>query len=95
MNYSLVLSPNAETDLAEGKLWYENKQLGLGEKFLQQVNLYFSKIQDYPKHFPVRRGNLSEAYIKKFPYLIIYQIIDKEIVIFSVFKTHQNPTKKP
>lgn len=45
MNYSLVLSPNAETDLAEGKLWYENKQLGLGEKFCNRSTCIFRKFR--------------------------------------------------
>ncbi|MBD3905933.1 type II toxin-antitoxin system RelE/ParE family toxin [Chryseobacterium sp. Ch-15] len=95
MNYRLSLTPVAEENLAESKLWYNSKQVGLGEKFIQQVELYFSRIQNNPKHFPLKKRNLREAYIQKFPFVIIYQIIGNHIIVFTVFNSHQNPTKKP
>ncbi|WP_312090514.1 type II toxin-antitoxin system RelE/ParE family toxin [Chryseobacterium sp.] len=95
MTYHLSLSPNAETDLLESALWYENQQTGLGEKFTQKVESYFVRIQNNPLHFPLKKGNLREAYIQKFPYVIIYKIIEDNIIVFAVFNTHQNPQKKP
>jgi plasmid stabilization system protein ParE len=95
MTYDLSLSPNSEADLLESALWYESQQIGLGEKFIQKVESYFSRIQNNPIHFPLKKGNLREAYIQKFPYVIIYEIIENEILVFAVFNTHQNPTKKP
>ncbi|WBX99290.1 type II toxin-antitoxin system RelE/ParE family toxin [Chryseobacterium gambrini] len=95
MIYHFSLSPKAENDLLEAALWYENQQTGLGEKFIQKVESYFLRIQNHPFHFPLKKGNLREAYIQKFPYVIIYQIIGDNIIVFAVFNTHQNPTKKP
>ena len=95
MTYYLSLSPNAEADLLESALWYESLQIGLGEKFTKKIEAYLSRIQNNPLHFPLKKGNLREAYIQKFPFVIIYEIIDNEIVVFSVFSTHQNPKKKP
>ncbi len=95
MTYQFSLSPNAEADLLEAVLWYESQQAGLGEKFAQKVETYFFRIQNNPLHFPLKKGNLREAYIQKFPYVIIYQIIENNIIVFAVFNTHQNPTKKP
>jgi len=95
MIYQISLSPNAEADLLEAALWYENKQVGLGVKFTKKVESYFFRIQNNPLHFPLKKGNLREAYIQKFPYVIIYQIIANNIIAFAVFNTHQNPEKKP
>lgn len=95
MIYHFSLSPNAEADLLEAALWYESQQIGLGEKFTQRVASYFFRIQNNPLHFPLKKGNLREAYIQKFPYIIIYQIIGNNIIVFAVFNTHQNPEKKP
>lgn len=94
MIYHFSLSPNAENDLLEATLWYENQQTGLGEKFIQKVESYFLRIQNHPFHFPLKKGKLREAYIQKFPYVIIYQITGDHIIVFAVFNTHQNPTKK-
>jgi plasmid stabilization system protein ParE len=95
MIYQISLSPNAEADLLEAVLWYESKQIGLRVKFTKKVESYFFRIQNNPLHFPLKKGNLREAYIQKFPYVIIYQIIENKIIVFAVFNTHQNPTKKP
>lgn len=95
MTYNVSLSPVAEDNLLESALWYESRQIGLGEKFMQKVESYLLRIQNNPLHYPLKKGNLREAYIQKFPYVIIYEVIDNEIVVFSVFNTHQNPTKKP
>lgn len=95
MIYQFSLSPNAEADLLEAALWYESQQTGLGEKFAQKVESYFFRIQNNPLHFPLKKGNLREAYIQKFPYVIIYQIIENNIIVFAVFNTHQNPERKP
>lgn len=95
MTYHLSLSPNAEANLLESALWYESRQAGLGEKFTKKAEVYFSRIRNNPLHFPLKKGNLREAYIQKFPFVIIYEVIENEIVVFSVFNTHLNPTKKP
>ncbi|WP_233788818.1 MULTISPECIES: type II toxin-antitoxin system RelE/ParE family toxin [Chryseobacterium] len=95
MTYHLSLSPNAEANLLESALWYESRQIGLGEKFTQKVEVYFYRIQNNPLHFPLKKGNLCEAYIQKFPFVIIYEVIENKIVVFAVFNTHQNPKKKP
>jgi Plasmid stabilization system protein len=95
MIYQISLSPNAEADLLEATLWYESQQIGLGEKFLQKVESYFFRIQNNPLHFPLKKGTLREAYVQKFPYVIIYQVIGSNIIVFAVFDTHQNPERKP
>ena len=95
MKYNLSLSPNAEVDLLESALWYESRQIGLGEKFTKKVEAYLSRIQNNPLHYPLKNGKLREAYIQKFPFVIIYEIVENEILVFTVFNTHQNPTKKP
>ena len=95
MVYKLILKPEAENDLGEAIEYYQSKRKGLGLKFLKCVQKFFDRITKNPLHYPLKSNQFREAYIQKFPYVIIYEIIDNEIVVFSVFNTHQNPTKKP
>ncbi|SIT26815.1 type II toxin-antitoxin system RelE/ParE family toxin [Chryseobacterium gambrini] len=94
MIYELIIQEEASLEILEAYIYYENAQKGLGEKFMKQLNKYFVRIQDHPKHFEIKK-NYREAFVQKFPYLIIFDIIDNKIIILSVFNTHQNPTKKP
>lgn len=95
MTYKLILKSNAHKDLAEAIEYYQSKRKGLGLRFLKCVQKFFDRLKKNPHHYPLKSNNFREAYIQKFPYVIIYEIIDREIIVFSVFNTHQNPTKKP
>lgn len=94
MIYELIIQEEVSLEILEAYIYYENAQKGLGEKFMKQLNKYFLRIQSHLKHFEIKKY-YREAFIKKFPYLIIFDIIDNKIIILSVFNTHQNPTKRP
>jgi len=95
MMYELEVQQEASLEIIEGYIYYENAQTGLGEKFMQQVENYFLKIRSNPKHFQIKGQRYREAYLHKFPYLIIFDIVEQRIVVLSVFCTHQNPEQKP
>lgn len=94
MIYDLIIVEEADLEIIESYLYYENKQSGLGEKFLAQLDKYLERISQNPKHFAVKKKNYHEAYIKKFPYLIIFEIEEKKVFVYSVFNTSQNPQIK-
>lgn len=94
MIYELVVQEEASLEILEAYIYYENVQAGLGEKFRKQLSKDFLRIQSNPKHFEIKK-NYREAFVQKFPYLIIFDIIDNKIIVLSVFNTHQNPTRKP
>lgn len=94
MTYELILQEEASLEILEAYIYYENAQKGLGEKFMKNLDKYLRRIQNNPKHFQLKK-NYREAFIQKFPYLIVFDIIDYKIIVLSVFNTHQNPTKKP
>jgi plasmid stabilization system protein ParE len=95
MTYKLILKSRAHIDLAEAIEYYQSKRKGLGLQFLKCAQKFFDRITRNPLHYPLKSNQFREAYLQKFPYVIIYQIIESEIIIFSVFNTHQNPQRKP
>lgn len=96
MPYKLLLTPLAERDLEETLQWYNSQQENLGSKFIDTVEDYLIRILQYPKSYPIKSNSNREAYIKRFPYVIIYGVKDstKEIIVYRVFNTYQNPDKK-
>lgn len=94
MKYILEIKDEANIEIIEAYLYYEEKRLGLGEEFLDHLNSYFERIITNPKHFPKKRKPYREAFIKRFPFLIVYEITDKKVTVYSVFNTWQNPVKK-
>lgn len=47
--------PAAAKDLEEAAEWYEAKQSGLGDEFLEAVRVVLNAIGENPRQFPDRR----------------------------------------
>jgi len=95
VKYELIIRNEAALEIIEATKYYKTQQIGLGKKFLAQLEVYLDKIQTHPKHFHIKRNPYRESFIKKFPYLIIYELIGNKVIVYSVFNTYKNPIKKP
>ncbi|QED38690.1 type II toxin-antitoxin system RelE/ParE family toxin [Antarcticibacterium arcticum] len=94
MIYKIKIIPKAKDEINEAYFYYESVKAGLGERFIKHLESYFIRITKTPEQFPLKRMPYREAFIKKFPYLIIFEIRKTEIIVYSVFNTWQNPQKK-
>ena len=95
MKYNLIIKEEANQEIIDSYLYYENKSIGLGEKFLENLEIYFDRIQKYPKHYQIKRKPCREVFVKNFPFLIIYEILEYSIVVYAVFHTSRNSKNKP
>jgi len=96
MVFKLKILKLAETEINESINFYESRRAGLGKRYLGYLKAYFKILQTHPELFEIKRPPYyRELPLKKFPFVIIYEIYQKEILIHSVFHTSKNPTKKP
>ena len=95
MKYLLQIKEEANIDLIEAYDYYESKRIGLGDRFLEKVDLFLELILKNPYLFPSKQSSFREAFIVDFPYLIIYGIEDNIIVVFAFFNTWKSPKGKP
>lgn len=61
MSYPLVLRPEAEQDLAEGREWYEQRLKGLGVEFLDVVDVALDTIRENPALHPAEYKGVRKA----------------------------------
>ena len=94
LKYELIVRDEAEAEIKEAFHYYESQKTGLGKQFLIHLQTYLERIQAYPKHFPQKRKPYREAFIKRFPFLVIYEILKEKVLVYSIFNTWQNPEKK-
>lgn len=96
MAYKLDILVDAKIEIIDGFNWHENKRLGLGSEFIDEIETTLKYIENHPEHYQIKyRNKYREAILKRFPYLIIYELIGNTIVVFSVFPSKNNPSKKP
>lgn len=95
MDYKLVILPIAQREMDQALLWYESRQKGLGIEFLGYLEGYFLTLMEKPVIYQIRKKPcFRELPLKRFPFVIVYEIKENEIIIYSVFNTYQNPNKK-
>ena len=97
MVFRIVLHPDTEKDYTEAYIWYESRQLKLGEKFITAVRLTIESIANQPESYG-RKGlkNFREARVFLFPYIIVYRVDTKkkEIYISSIHHSRKHPGRK-
>lgn len=92
MNYRLHVVEEAIEETTEAYTWYEEKQVGLGERFLTELEEMFYHIQANPLAFKQNYRKVRIAILSTFPFMVIFTIKEEDIVVHSVFHTSRNPT---
>ena len=94
--YMAIFSSRAQKEVAESWNWYEDRQQGLGDRFLKELADRVHSIEQAPKRYPTRFKTYRETPIPVFPFLIIYRVSEKRklVRILSIFHTSLNPKKK-
>lgn len=91
MTYKILITPEAELDLEDAFNWYEQQISGLGSEFIRVVDASFSAIQINPFAYPIIHQEVRRKLIRKFPYGLLYVIIDDNISIIGCFHVKRDP----
>ena len=91
--YELIFKPEAELEINESFNYYEDQLEGLGERFLNELDKVINSILKTPNGFQ-KFYNYRQIPFDIFPFVLIYEIDNKSLIIYAVFKTPQDPKKK-
>ena len=98
MPYTLIITAAAHKDTTEAYIHYEKQQKGLGERFLTSLSIRYNDLSDHPTHYSfIEEDNLKifrDCLLYKFPYVVVFEIRKKEVVIYAIHNTYKNPDKK-
>jgi plasmid stabilization system protein ParE len=96
IGYVTIFSSRVQKEIAKSWEWYEERQVGLGDRFIKEVLSKITLIEQNPERYPTRQKSYKETPIAVFPFLIIYRLNarKKTIRIVSVFHTSLSTKKK-
>jgi plasmid stabilization system protein ParE len=93
---TLRLLAEAEEEAREAAHWYEQRRAGLGDAFLDALAQTLARIERTPRlhgvipEAPAGR-DVRRALLGRFPYAVIYEIRDTEILVLAVAHTRRRP----
>jgi toxin ParE2 len=81
----------AESELEEAIIFYEQKEAGLGLRFLAEVQNSLLRIVDHPHAWYRLSPNTHRCRTRVFPYALVYQFQDSKIMVIAVASLHREP----
>lgn len=81
----------AQIELDESIDYYNSESAGLGDEFLVEVLLVLDRIKNFPQAWHPFTDITRRCQLRRFPYGIIYQTLDTEILVIAVANLHRNP----
>jgi plasmid stabilization system protein ParE len=91
VNYSLLVRPEAQADLAETQRWYEERAAGLGREFVEAVDDALASIIKNPLAYPVIRRAARRTLTKRFPYGVFFLVETHTVVVLAILHQARNP----
>jgi len=95
MKFRVLYHPEVYEDLKEAMDWYEEKQEGLGIKFLATAKMQINSLRNSALQYSVRYDDVRCMPMKKFPYMVHFRvnIQEKSVIVEAVLNTWMNPAQ--
>ncbi len=87
----VVRHPEADEELEAAAIWYESRQPGLGDAFLEDFEQTLRRIVAEPKRWRIIWGDNRKLNFHRFPYAIVFSTRPDAIYIKAVMHLHRRP----
>lgn len=89
--YSIEISDEAECDFDNSYKYYFADSPKVADAFFQRISISFESIKTIPFSFPEVYKNVRKFTVKKFPFVIYFQVEEYAIKVIAIFHTSRNP----
>ncbi len=89
----LVYRPEAAAEVEQAHDWYEQQREGLGEEFLAELRRGEEKVLAMPLTYRVVRRDTRRFLLHRFPYQLLYRVVDDVVVVVACFHGKRSPTR--
>lgn len=92
----LRLHRRAKDEIHEAATWYEDRSRGLGRRFIAAVRELLESLEASPQQF-AKLETLSadtllrRAFVRDFPYLVVFELFDDEVFVYAVAHASRRP----
>ena len=85
----LEYHPLTVSDLNNAISYYNQQRAGLGEEFRSEIHAAIETIRTNPFRFSVVEQDIRRCFVRRFPYGILFRIINDEKVRVLIIRHHR------
>ena len=78
-------------ELEDAHLYYERRQMGLGDEFAEEIEETIGRITSHPFGWSGLSDGERLCRTHRFPYGVVYRVDEGEVVIVAVTHLHREP----
>lgn len=86
-----IILANAEQEFIEAVEYYNAQCPGLGYEFAAEITATLNRISSFPEAWPRISLRTRRCITNKFPYGVIYQIQDNNVLVVAIMHMKRNP----
>lgn len=93
---TLVVLPEAELEVTDAVLWYDDQHSGLGDEFTSEFERVRGRIWNAPQQWPrvefyEGKHDVRRCFMHRFPYGVVFVWRPNEIVVVAVAHMRRQP----
>ena len=92
---NLIVHPDAQDEALNAAFYYQNIESSLGDDLWQQYAKITEAVTERPERFPlletIRTQTIRRALLKRFPYMVVYEIVGEEVFVLAFAPTARRP----
>ncbi len=88
---NILFDALAEKEFNEAIEYYDIQMEGLGKQLKDEIRQALRILQRFPESGPVERGVIRRIKVQKFPYKILYTLLDDIILVIAIAHLHREP----
>jgi plasmid stabilization system protein ParE len=93
MRLPVRIREEADVDLSDAAIWYEQQRIGLGQEFLDQAQSVLDSLPDHPNLYPVVHNPIRRALLSRFPFGVFYSVEREYILVYAVMHARRHPRR--
>ena len=94
MKYDLIIKEPVNNEIKEAFDYYETKQEKLGFSLLNSIEEALNELKSNPLGYQIKYSLYRTKLVRPFPYILIYEIIGKDVIIYQFFNAKKAPLKR-
>ncbi len=91
MSYNLLILKDVWIEIENAYDWYEGQKEGLGDDLLEEIEACYDRLIENPERYPHINDRYRRIRTNRFPYLVLYKIQGKTVIINRVRHIKQRP----
>jgi len=93
LSFNVQVRRAAEFDVAAAQIWHETQRTGLGAEFHFEFSQVIARPSETPLIYSAVYRDVRRAVVHRFPYLIWYRVLDKDVMVLACTHGRQDPDK--